>query len=82
VEVVFNREGTPEAVRKFAPDSVIVAVGSSPFIPDIPGVKGKNVLTCREVLSGQKKTGKKVIVMGGGYVGCETASSLRITASR
>jgi pyruvate/2-oxoglutarate dehydrogenase complex dihydrolipoamide dehydrogenase (E3) component len=52
---------------------VIVAVGSSPFVPDIPGVKGKNVLTCREVLSGQKKTGKKVIVMGGGYVGCETA---------
>jgi 2-enoate reductase len=29
-------------------------------------------LNCREVLSGQKKTGKKVIVMGGGYVGCET----------
>jgi pyruvate/2-oxoglutarate dehydrogenase complex dihydrolipoamide dehydrogenase (E3) component len=72
VKVVLNKEAAPESVKKFAPESVIVAVGSSPFIPDIPGVKGKNVLTCREVLSGQKKTGKKVIVMGGGYVGCET----------
>jgi 2,4-dienoyl-CoA reductase-like NADH-dependent reductase (Old Yellow Enzyme family)/thioredoxin reductase len=72
VKVVFNKEANPATVRKFAPDSVIVAVGSSPFIPDIPGVKGKNVLTCREVLSGQKTTGNKVIVMGGGYVGCET----------
>ena len=52
---------------------VIVAVGSYPFIPDIPGVKGANVLTCREVLSEQKKTGKKVVVLGGGYVGCETS---------
>jgi len=41
VKVVFNKEATPQAVKKFAPDSVIVAVGSSPFIPDIPGVKGK-----------------------------------------
>ena len=72
VKVVFNKEADPAVVWKFAPDSVIVAVGSSPFIPEIPGVKGKNVLTCRDVLSGQKKTGRKVIVMGGGYVGCET----------
>ena len=30
VKVVLNKEATPEAVKKFAPDSVIVAVGSSP----------------------------------------------------
>jgi 2-enoate reductase len=30
------------------------------------------VVNCREVLTGEKKVGKKVIVMGGGYVGCET----------
>ena len=72
VKVVLNKEATPEAVEKFAPDSVIVAVGSTPFIPDIPGINGENVLNCREVLSGEKKVGKKVVVMGGGYVGCET----------
>ena len=72
VKVVLNKEATPAAVKNFAPDSIIVAVGASPFVPDIPGIKGKNVMTCRQVLSGQKKAGKKVVVMGGGYVGCET----------
>ena len=73
VKVELNKEATPDAVKKFAPDAVIVAVGSTPFIPDIPGVKGANVLTYQEVLSEQKKPGKKVVVAGGGYVGCETS---------
>ena len=72
VKVVLNKEATPETIKNFAPDSVIIAVGSTPFVPDIPGVHGENVVNCREVLSGQKKTGRKVIVLGGGYVGCET----------
>jgi pyruvate/2-oxoglutarate dehydrogenase complex dihydrolipoamide dehydrogenase (E3) component len=72
VKVVLNKEATPEAVKKFAPDSIIIAVGSTPFVPDIPGVNGQNVMNCREVLSGQKKPGEKVVVIGGGYVGCET----------
>jgi pyruvate/2-oxoglutarate dehydrogenase complex dihydrolipoamide dehydrogenase (E3) component len=72
VKVKLNTEATPAAVAKFAPDSVIVAVGSTPFIPEIDGIDGKNVITCQDVLSGQKKPGQKVIVLGGGYVGCET----------
>ena len=72
VKVVLNKEATTKAVDEFAPDSVIVAVGSSPFIPDIPGINGENVLNCREVLSGGKKVGKKVVVIGAGHVGCET----------
>lgn len=72
VKVFLNKEATPELVKKFAPTSVIIAVGSNPFIPDIQGVNGENVINCREVLSGQKKVAGKVVVLGGGYVGCET----------
>ena len=72
VKVELNIEATPAVVANFAPDSVIVAIGASPLIPDIPGIKGKNVLTFQQVLAGKKKAGNKVIVMGGGYVGCET----------
>jgi len=72
VKVFLNKEATTDGVQEFAPDSVIVAVGSSPFIPDIPGVGGENVLTCREVLSG-REVGKNVVILGGGYVGCETS---------
>jgi len=72
VNIVLNKEATPEAVQKFDPDAVIVAVGSTPWAPPIPGIHGKNVLNCREVLSGEKKAGKKVVVIGAGPVGCET----------
>ena len=41
VKVVLNKEATPEAVSKFAPDSVIVAVGSTPFVLIFPASKGK-----------------------------------------
>ena len=76
VKVELNKEATPEAVKKFAPDAVIVAVGSTPFIPDIPGVKGDNVLTCREVLSEQKKAGKKVVVWEEGMLAVRHVCSL------
>jgi pyruvate/2-oxoglutarate dehydrogenase complex dihydrolipoamide dehydrogenase (E3) component len=72
VKVILNKEATSGGVEKFAPDSVIVAVGSTPWIPPIPGIEGKNVVNCREVLSGQKKVGRKVVAIGAGHVGCET----------
>jgi len=72
VKVELNKDVTPDTVKKFNPDSVIVAVGSTPFVPEISGAHGTNVLNCREVLSQEKKIGKNVVVMGGGYVGCET----------
>jgi NADPH-dependent 2,4-dienoyl-CoA reductase/sulfur reductase-like enzyme len=72
VKVVLNKEATTKGVEEFAPDSVIVAVGSSPFVPNIPGINGENVLNCRELLAGQREVGKKVVVVGAGHVGCET----------
>ncbi len=71
VKVVLNKEAKPDAVKKFAPDAVIVAVGSTPWVPPIPGIDGKNVMNCREVLSGQKQVGRKVVAIGAGHVGCE-----------
>jgi len=58
------------------PDVVIVATGVKPFSPDIPGAKGDNVVTATEVLTGTAKVGKKVVVIGGSLVGCETAEFL------
>jgi 2-enoate reductase len=55
------------------PDAVIVATGSKACLPNIPGIDKPNVFTCIDVLRGKKKTGKTVIVVGGGLVGCETA---------
>ena len=60
-------------VQEFAPDVLIVGTGAEPFLPDIPGIDGANVITAWDVLCGKRQVNGKVIVLGGGAVGCETA---------
>lgn len=73
VEIELEKEATPELVQKLKPNTVILATGSVPFIPEIPGVKKDNVITAIDLLLGRKKAGKRVVVIGGGNVGCEIA---------
>ncbi|WP_234970227.1 oxidoreductase [Carboxydothermus pertinax] len=65
-----------ELIKEIKPDAVIVATGSEPVIPQIPGVERENVVTAHEVLNGSANVGQKVVVIGGGLVGCETAEYL------
>jgi len=70
-------EATPELIEEFNPDAVFIATGATPIIPDYPGMKegiekGK-VVTAVDVFLGRKKVGERVIIIGGGLVGCETA---------
>ncbi len=76
VSVVLGKRGTPESVEQFCPDVVIAATGSTEAIPDIPGVRGRNVMTCRDVLSGARETGSSAIILGGSFIACETAHYL------
>lgn len=73
VNVRLLKEATREAVDAFAPDAVIIAAGSSPLVPPIPGVEGANVVDAVSVLTRKSGTGDKVVVLGGGEVGCEAA---------
>lgn len=75
VEVHMGEQVTPGVVKKVSPDVLIIATGSQPLIPRIPGVDRSNVVTAAEVLRGAK-VGERVIVVGGGLVGCETADYL------
>ncbi len=54
-------------------DVIVIATGSTPIIPEITGIKGKNVVACGDVLLGKVKVGNEVVVIGGGLEGCETA---------
>lgn len=58
------------------PDVVIVATGAEPNIPDIPGIDNPKVVTAVDIISGKKDAGEKVLIIGGGLVGCETADLL------
>jgi 2-enoate reductase len=73
IEVKTAIEVSPALVARESPDSVIVATGSSPVIPDIPGIDKANVITCVDLMLGRKKAKDTVVVIGGGMIGCETA---------
>lgn len=63
VEVRLQVEATPELVLAEAPDAVIIATGSHPYIPPIPGVDGKHVVTDRDVLLGRARVGDRVVLI-------------------
>ena len=76
---VILRLGMRASVQLIAeekPDTVIVATGGVPLIPDIAGVDKDIVTTAIDVLAGKRETGKEVIVAGGGLIGCDVTNSL------
>jgi NADPH-dependent 2,4-dienoyl-CoA reductase/sulfur reductase-like enzyme len=75
VEIKLGIEVTEATVKAVTPDVVILATGVLPLCPEIPGALGHNVVTAWDVLAG-KKVGKRVVISGGGMVGCETAEYL------
>ncbi|MFH1651182.1 MAG: FAD-dependent oxidoreductase [Chloroflexota bacterium] len=77
VRVVLNTDVSPRFIEENSPDAVIVATGSQPFVPDIPGASGGSVFSARDVLKGKATLkGKDTAILGGGMVGCETAEYL------
>ena len=72
IEVRLNTEVTPELIQDFRPEAMILAVGSDDLILPIPGIE--NAVTAMEVYASDFKClGRRVIVLGGGLVGCEAA---------
>jgi 2-enoate reductase len=76
VETTLGKEATPELIDQLNPDVVVVATGSTPVIPPIVGVERRSVVTAVDLLSGREVSGKNVVIIGGGIVGCETALHL------
>jgi NADPH-dependent 2,4-dienoyl-CoA reductase/sulfur reductase-like enzyme len=74
VEVRTGVEATIKTITDLEPDHTIVATGSSPFIPPIPGLD--DPLTAEQVLRGDREVGRKVLILGGGLVGIEMAEHL------
>lgn len=66
-------EVTPELVAQEQPDMVVVATGAAPFKPPIDAVELPYVVQAWDVLKGSVRTGREVVVVGGGSVGLETA---------
>jgi len=76
VSFKLGTEATAEQIITDHPDAVILATGGEPIIPDIRGINGRRLATAWDILEGKEQAGNKVLVVGGGMVGCEVADFL------
>ncbi|MDF2514052.1 MAG: NADH-flavin oxidoreductase, Old yellow enzyme family [Herbinix sp.] len=74
INVVYNKVFSPEDIAAYDADAIILAVGSSPITPPIKGIE--TAMKALEAYRNISKVGKKVVMVGGGLVGCETALNL------
>ncbi len=54
--------------------NIVIATGAAPFIPPLPGLKEIGCLTS-DTLWGLRELPKRLVVLGGGPIGCELAQS-------
>ncbi|WP_308467785.1 dihydrolipoyl dehydrogenase family protein [Rathayibacter soli] len=71
VEVAVNDGGT----RRLRGSDVVVNLGTEPLLPDIKGLAESAVQTSNTLLN-LESLPESIIVLGGGYVGCEFADFL------
>lgn len=78
VKMVFNQAVTNEFLNQQNADEIIIATGSLPVIPrSIPGIMQENQVLANDVLSSKAIIqNQKVLVLGAGLVGVETAEML------
>lgn len=81
VKAVYGKTATPEAVLAEGFEQVILAAGARAKVLPIPGADNRVKLSL-DVLLGKETTGKQVVVVGGGLVGCEVACHVAESADQ
>jgi len=76
VGIKFNLPVTIDMIINEEPYMVLLATGSAPIVPTIPGVHQDFVLNAEDALMNPGAVGDQVVVIGGGSVGVETAELL------
>jgi len=76
VRVRCGRPTDISEVMDMTPDVVVVATGSRPGFLSIPGIDSDFVTDVRKVYENRSTIGQKIVIIGGGDIGCETADLL------
>jgi len=77
VAVKLGVEVTPDLLEREQADVLVIASGAKPWVPDIPGIEAEAAVSAWHVLKEEVEIkNKKVAILGGGEVGCETAEFL------
>jgi 2,4-dienoyl-CoA reductase-like NADH-dependent reductase (Old Yellow Enzyme family)/NADPH-dependent 2,4-dienoyl-CoA reductase/sulfur reductase-like enzyme len=75
--ILLNTVATKELLDAEGYDALVIAVGSKPIVPVLPGIDKPHVHWAPEADSGGLETGQKTVVVGAGAVGIETAIGLK-----
>ena len=75
-KIVLNTAVTKELLEAEKPDALILAVGADPFVPRVKGIDAPHVMWAPMVDMGLKEAGEKVVILGAGVVGYESAVTL------
>lgn len=76
-KVLLNTEATKEVLDRENYDAIIIAVGSRPIVPNLPGIKKGHVHWAPDACTGKVKINGKVVIIGAGAVGVECAIDLK-----
>ena len=76
VKVTLNQRVDRALAEKVRPDVLIIAAGAQPGIPAIPGIASDKVVSVAQAEANPDALGERVVILGGGLVGCETGIHL------
>lgn len=74
VEVALNDGGT----KKLTTRAIVIGAGAAPFVPPLPGIEGSGYLTSDtlwEELATHEEVPGRMVILGGGPIGCELSQT-------
>ena len=72
-KIITGQEVTRQYAEAYKADAIIIATGSTPLRPSIPGLDGENVILVNDLYKHEKPIAESVVVFGGGNSGVECA---------
>lgn len=82
VSVELGKHASLKEIEKRQPDALIVTLDKKTVIPQVPGIKQKNVVLADDVLEGKVEVERKVVILGAGNVGFEVTEFLKRQGAR